>query len=125
MRAYYFGCPNNEAGHFLFKPRNGTIEKVRRHEVDTPERFFDGIDAVLAPKGINQRQSHAALRFIDGFTAIALWDRSVDSRFDSNAAFLFEGKHSFEDALHFAREFFPAIVTRIEAVAPIRLVGDA
>lgn len=49
-----------------------------------------------------------------GWTAMAFWDRSVDARRNSNAAFLIEKLATFPELLEDFRLHFPGIVKRFK-----------
>lgn len=115
QRAYYFGCWNGP-GHFLHKP--GGDRAVER-EARLP---WSNIDGRLCPGGDREAcgrpvafevEGRAALHHLDGWTALAFWDRSVDHRFHSNSVFFVEGTTSAEDVLRVARERFPEILRRL------------
>lgn len=108
---YYFGCWN-EVGHYFHDP-NG-----RRPRVVGPFDAFDRnrpIDAIYAPFGVNQDESATNLAYTNGWTVLAMWDRSIDSRPGSNAAFLAEGKHTENEMLASAKQLYPQIVNRLKA----------
>lgn len=114
-RAYYFGClcgvnGETQAGHYL---HDDHLRTVSWRERDAQPWGY--IDAQLAPKlGRHEEapQGHAALHHKDGWTALAFWDRSGDSRDNSNSAFLFDHVLTFDAALAAAREAFPALFER-------------
>ena len=115
-RAYYFGClrgvnGQTEAGHYLYDERLRSVP-WRQRKAATP---WEHIDAKLAPM-LRYReeapQGHAALHHKDGWTALAFWDRSGDSRGNSNSTFLLEGTLTFDQARVVARDVFPALFER-------------
>jgi hypothetical protein len=57
-------------------------------------------------------QGQADLVFVDGWTVIAYWDRSQDTRGASNSAFAAEGRHSFAELLTAAKEQWPWVFER-------------
>ncbi len=104
-KVYYFGCLQ-EAGHHM-------------HDANlrTDWGFLNSnpwgrtVDSDLCPKG-NQAEGKAALHYKGGWTALAFWDRSVDSRPGSNSVFLAEGAFDFGQMLELARATFPSIMQR-------------
>lgn len=63
-----------------------------------PGPWGDSIDGrAMYPS--NGRQGHAALHHKDGWTALCINDRSVDSRPGSHSAFLTEGTLTFDAML--------------------------
>jgi len=120
VNAYYFGCWQ-QSGHFLRTP-DGDGGCHWRH---ADSLLRDGvvpwgykIDGTLTPK-TTTKQGAAALHHLDGWTALACHDYTVDSRGNSNSAFVFDAVLDFDQALTAAREHFPKVVER---VGPIVLV---
>lgn len=113
MSAYYFGCWQ-QVGHAFFAPGMLTVSP---RDVAIPWDSY-GIDGKLCPPGrgrgaANQQEGVAALHHKDGWTALAFWDRTVDTRGGSNSAFLLEGEHDYTAALALARETFPEVFARL------------
>jgi hypothetical protein len=57
-------------------------------------------------------QGEALLHHAKGWTALAFWDRSVDSRPGSNAVFFADAYRGFDAMLADAREHWPTIFAR-------------
>ena len=55
------------------------------------------------------------LHHVAGWTVAAWWDRSADTRINSNAAVVMQGTHTWEAMLAAAREAFPRELARMEA----------
>ncbi len=117
MSAFYFGCArgvwgHREAGHYFYAPGG---RSAREAEAVNP---WGHVDGKLAPREYEGRsapecpQGVAALHHKDGWTALAFWDRTGDSRGNSNSTFLFDATLTFEEALAAARENFPALFER-------------
>jgi hypothetical protein len=138
MEIYYYGCGNDEAGHYFWRPvkshyRYG-IEKVRNDhgtlawspQLGTQPKDFKpivpwgySVDGSLQPLIRNDqggssyaKQGEAKLHHKDGWTAIAFWDNSVDDRPGSTSTFVMEGEYDFDEALAIAKENFPSIFER-------------
>jgi hypothetical protein len=97
MQVHYFGCQLHCLGHKWHGdvPWRPTWE----HPVGAVDgRFAPRIDGKEAPQG------EAALVHTGGYTLIAYWDRSGDSRPNSNSVFAAEGEHTFEELLAAAKE---------------------
>lgn len=115
--AWFFGCKSGP-GHHLYLP------SLRTADYDEPPacRYgvgpFKRIDGFLTPTETSA-QSAAAIHHEDGWTALAMHDYSADSRPGCNANFVFDAELSWDRAIAEAREWFPRIVARIEAAAPI------
>lgn len=127
MRAFYFGCARGvwgrrDVGHFMYEP--GGRQSDHWNSVGP----FDGIDSQLAPvsrygrlgfRGDGQNghgdeypNGVAALHHKDGWTALAFWDNTGDSRGNSNSNFFFDETLDFEAAVAAAREHFPELFER-------------
>ncbi len=108
---FYFGCWT-EAGHHLRDERGQTINE-RRMPSDFPcgECVLDG--GFLPPKQPEQ-EGLATVAHLNGWTVLAFWDRSIDSRGKSNSAFIMRGGMSFHEACHLAKDAFPSIWSRFK-----------
>lgn len=111
--AYYFGCWR-QSGHYFFT--EGMASARESYNATKARLPWDRIDGALYPSG---EQSEAALHHAGGWTALAMADRTVDSRGGSNSVFLFKDTLTFDQALARARELFGPVVARIEAARPI------
>ena len=127
---FYFGCWSR-SGHHLHKPNGRSV-----YDVKLPWKYIDG---VLQPhahpmiekangnrhvKSVDsdlQVQSLAALHHKDGWTVLAMWDRTVDTRYGCNANFFAKGTHTYAEMVPIIEEHFPQIWKRINAAAPVRL----
>lgn len=107
---FYFGCMR-EAGHYLYHPSGGTA-----YGYSVPNDFpcTQIPDAVFLPKQLPQDEGVASFLHLNGWTIIAFWDRSVDSRPGSNSVFLARGIMSFEAICAKSREAFPAVWKRFK-----------
>lgn len=122
--AYFFGCWR-DVGHYWWRPVGGGrftlgVEKIswREFEYGCPtDQPWGHVDGKLYPRPSGQ--SEAALHHKDGWTALAMVDRTVDSRPGSNSVFMFHATLDFDQAVDAARAHFPGVVERIEAAAPI------
>lgn len=114
MKVLYFGCWGR-VGHHLWTPQR---EMLRYHDRLPSDRTpWDGqLDGGLPPRPDGPHSEapngQAALHQKDGWTALAFWDNSVDTRGNSHSTFLFEGTCDFDAALASAREQFPTIFAR-------------
>lgn len=119
QRVVFFGTWQ-QAGHYLWLPN------MRHPKRDDPTFGWNAagpwkrLDGTLTPRD-TRAQSMACVHHMDGWTAIAMHDYTVDSRGGSNAVFVMDSEVSFDRALTNARLRFPKVVERIEAAAPIRL----
>jgi hypothetical protein len=118
MRVLYFGC-HRESGHYFWKPG------MRDRDCYPPQPLpWQHVDMALCPGVTDPEHPHrnrtrpevqgeAALHHKDGWTALAFWNRSVDTRPASNSAFIAEGEHDFETMMQLARDHFPEVVRRL------------
>lgn len=104
---YYFGCWDS-FGHFLHAPDG-------RRLWHGAGPFHNDLDSEYAPKGGVQNEYVSEITHKGGWTVLAMWDRSFDTRPGSNAAFVAEGTHTSEDMWNAARQFFPTITARLKA----------
>ena len=117
----YFGCPRSGVGHYLQAP-GGDILQCRNA---TP--WGNGIDGRLAPAcdasgRVTEAQGLIAVHRKDGWTALAWWDRSQDTRPGSNSAiFVASPDIGPEAALALGRKQFPWVFKRMkfELVLPM------
>jgi hypothetical protein len=105
--AYYFGCQEGGGGHRLYTSGGGTCN---REPAGFPCRTTT-LDAGLLPPG-SQKEGQATLVHLNGWTILAFWDRSIDSRSGSNSAFVFQGLMTFTEVCEQARLRFPEIWKR-------------
>lgn len=125
LRAIYFGCSrgvwgHREAGHCFHGP-DGRSLSTRDTERAQPFGMPDGKYAPRLP-GYRDReapQGQAALHHKDGWTLLAFWDRTGDSRGNSNSNFIFDAELAFDEAVAAAREHFGELFERFNFdVAP-------
>lgn len=127
MRVYFHGDSRlgrfGSAGHMLEPAERNTLEKRRRLGNDLPwwhvgskRAGKKGLDTELAPKP-KDKLGIAALHHENGWTALAFWDRSGDSRGNSNSVFIAEGEHSFAAMKQIAAEHFPRLWERCKGDA--------
>lgn len=106
---YFFGCWNNDKGYYFHRTDSTTVPWQDRHLIP----FVKKIDGVYAPAG-KQIEGRACLRHLRGWTVLAWWDRSVDTRSNSNAALVVEGEFEFEDMLVMLKNRFPRVFARFD-----------
>jgi hypothetical protein len=112
---YFYGCPkgmdkfHNEAGHTWRSSDGSSCDSVRT--ANPWGRYPDG---TLCPE--LQQQGAAILHQKNGWTAIGFWDRTGDTRGNSNSNFIVEGTYSFEEMCELAKESHPALWNRIGGV---------
>jgi len=103
----YFGC-NRTPGHNVWKRG---MQYSGRSEL---KNWFAYKDTVFAPWG-KEIEGRANLFHMNGYaTILAFWDRSVDSRGQSNSAFLLPGVLDFDEAVLKAKIYFPEVFKRFK-----------
>lgn len=106
MDLYYFGCRHGESGHNLWH-RDTRVPPSRWPAWPWPQ-----IDGKLTP--IQTAQNTWALHWLEGWSALAMHDYTIDTRPGSNAVFLgptpLAGRH---DILAEAAEVYPDVVARL------------
>lgn len=109
---FYFGCWGQTAGHYLHA---GGGSSMRQR--DLPEDWpiaVDFLDCGLLPPKKPQTEGLATFVHVNGWTIISFWDRSADSRPNSNSAFLARGLHSFDEIVRMTRAAFPSVWDRLK-----------
>lgn len=117
---YYFGCIGRP-GHYLFA---SPCHMVRMEPTEWPFGA-DGwmLDGKYPPPG-REEQSVALVVHVDGWTVMAMWDRSVDRRGKCNSNFVAHGEHTFDEMVALAAEHFPTVWKRINDAAPVTQWND-
>ncbi len=106
MRVYYFGCLGDK-GHYYFKSGSDRY-------CDPPEEFpwpgYEG-DGGLQPHP-GYKQGAAKLHHKDGWTALAWWDMTVDTRPASCSVLFVDAELDLGDMLLALLEHFPSVHKR-------------
>ena len=110
----FFGCWE-QSGHYLW-------DRDRRYlaprETSCPLKSSE-IVGVFAPRG-GEDERRLQLTHVHGWTVLAMWDRSIDTRPGSNAAFLESGTLTVDQMIATAERQFPTIAARLKAFAAYR-----
>lgn len=104
---YYFGCVGS-AGHFLHTP--GPLSVGLGQEI-LPKSLWPKVDTSFCPQD-GQGQGLIKYTQLDGWSIIAFWDRSGDSRPGSHSTFLINESVTPEDLLEAAKLAYPQIFSR-------------
>lgn len=121
MTVLFFGVrAGDAAGHVLCRADRLCL---RRETLPAPLRPFDARWCSTGDRD-PQRQGIVRLHHVAGWTVAAWWDRSADTRPNSNAALVAEGTHTWEAILTAAREAFPREIARMEARYTLALAPD-
>lgn len=123
MDIFYFGCESAQReGHYLFAPG---MRSAREYDIPGWPWEWGALDGAYAPKGTGQREGEARVIHHEGWTVLAMWDRSADTRGNSNAAFVARddtASLSFNHMVALARENFPQVWERITSRQPVSVV---
>jgi hypothetical protein len=128
VEAYYFGC-RGDKGHFWWRPYGGHAYDVERIVAPSVRDHIDGGFCPGAVWGDSWKRTRpevegeAALHHVDGWTVLALWDRSVDERGACNSNFVARGTHEYVIMRAIAEAQFPDVWKRFKF--EIRLVEPA
>jgi hypothetical protein len=108
MKAFYYGCKKltdgDQVGHYLYEPG------LRSSFDTTPWGHYP--DGTLLGES-RQVQGECVLTQKDGWTALSFWDRTGDTRGNSNSNFFFEGIYTFEQMVELSKQYFPEIMNRV------------
>jgi hypothetical protein len=119
---FYFGCWG-ESGHYLWTENRQHVWRDEDERARLP-KDWRAPDGTLCPGAIRvrghwehteaQTEGRAMLHWHAGWTAIAFWDRSVDTRMGCNSVFMARGRWSFEAMIEIAKARFPSIWQRFK-----------
>lgn len=101
-----------QKGHFLYYPNGQQANEVR---IKLPFKLHI-VDGGLLEQVSGQVHGKCQISYINGWTILGMWDRSLDSRGNSSSSFLFRGIHQLDDAIKLAIEHYPEIWERIKPV---------
>lgn len=108
---FYFGCYKS-VGHYLINQAGRLIVPSQASipwEVDEMERLCPPTRYYA-----DEKEGRAALHHRNGWTALAFWDRSVDTSYNSKSVFLAEGNLEFDAMIEQAQAAFPQIWKRFQ-----------
>lgn len=104
----FFGCLY-APGHFLHAPGGQTTRgsgcPLESHQ----------IDGIFVPRIAGEPQHATQLTHIHGWTVLAMWDRTIDSRPGCQAVFLERGRLLEETMWEIAAREFPKVTVRLVA----------
>src|SRR4051812_43443145 len=112
-RVYYFGCGEGY-GHFWFLPRG---ERTRGWQsssavADAMRTVFPRIDGIFTPNDCPEVEGEAKLTYVNGWTVLAWWDRSVDHRGKANSALVCHLPRDFDQMVALLAILFPEVSRR-------------
>lgn len=115
----YFGTGDRDLGHFWWV---GQVRRGRLQDDDVPWPAWEA-DGELQPRDPTQPQGLCKLHERDGWTCIAWWDRTRDTRPSSCSVFAAKGRHTFEEMCELLRQFYPNVAER--QTEPLRIKKTA
>lgn len=131
-RVFFFGVLTGRgAGHYLHTP-DGEIVGREKAILPVALHRLDGVWCAPVPRTTEEvwystsgydTEGQGYIHYVDGWTVISWWDRSEDSRGNCCAAFLIEGRHTWDNALNAASAAFPRELLRMTSNYPVRLAG--
>ena len=109
---YYFG-PWDSPGHYFFDEQGRHIRAFNEsfpwhwsgHEIDGKMQPGAGVRLARGER-LPEVEGEALLHHKDGWTALCMWDRSVDARGACNSNYLAEGIFSFDEMVAMASQRF-------------------
>lgn len=110
---YYFGCWDT-SGHYLHDVygNTGRSQDVK-DELPFPWTELDGTFCPGAnAEDSKQVEGSAKLTHVEGWTILAFWDRTVDTRGNSHSTYVMRGKHTGEEMLEAIKQNFPGVHAR-------------
>jgi hypothetical protein len=111
---YYFGCWDS-SGHFLVDRDGHSVLTAGPFDIYNLDGTFPNHVVSRHSGRRAEDETIASLAHWQGWTVLAMWDRSVDSRPGSNAAFVAPGELTHAQMWALAWEHFPQIVARLKA----------
>ena len=113
-RRLYFGCVDRP-GHYLWVP--GPLPAPGRwpYEELLPRVIGEGLDTEQFLHMPDNGTRGWSCSVVAGWSILARWDRSVDTRPGAKALFLFKGEKGFRELKRLAAKHFPRIWERIGA----------
>lgn len=114
---YFFGCLR-QAGHFLWSSslrHSWDLMELVGRETGRPldPGFCPGSTGLSFAGRRDQVEGHAGYVRRGGWTGLCWWDRSVDSRYNSNGQFWARGDHTAMALLQLGFAAFPDVQSRI------------
>ena len=116
----FFGCwDKHRTGHYLVNTDGSLVnDDYRQKEMGGCPLSANQLDGVFAPRtAVYEDETQTAVTHVHGWTVLAMWDRSADSRHASNAAFLAPGRCDEATMWTLAERAYPQIVQRLVAGA--------
>ena len=112
-KVFYFGY--YDGGHRMID-MNG--ERLYGSDIEVVTPWGSHPDGTLCPDGFKegekmQPEGKALLHHKEGWTALSFWDRSGDSRYNSNSNFFVRGEYGFDEMLALAKAQFHGIFARM------------
>jgi hypothetical protein len=114
-KVFYFGCLNSK-GHHYYRPGSDSTM------ADLPGPWEYEVDGGLQPHTGFTNQGDAALHHRDGWTCLAWWDMTMDTRPASCSAVIVDRVADAVEMLRLLGEHFPAVAKR--QTRPITVLAE-
>ena len=108
--AFYFGSVGGEEHRLFDAELKRVLGFPRVNVTDLPDIIVAGLDGGFLPD--TQEEGRARVQVLEGWTVLALPDRSADRRAGSHSTFVFKGVFGGVLAVTQARLLFPAVFAR-------------
>lgn len=116
IKTYFFGVISPDCkGHSFYDPSGKYLTAYERYELPFRIEILDG-GLLFNP----QEQGRLHLATINGFTILGMWDRTGDSRPNSNSSFIAQGIHTMEQMVEISKSNFPNLWNRIHPPQPTK-----
>jgi hypothetical protein len=102
-KLYYFGCITSGHGVHLGRQETSGMYRVIEGGLDT---------GLLKKAGVRDVPGQGTYVQDSGYSILTFWDRSGDSRPNSNSAFFALGEHTADELVAAARERYPHLFER-------------
>lgn len=109
----YFGCLKGRSGHFWCDPDGNNIISYTDY---LPAKWCaPHIDSGFAPRTATgeAKEGVGRVTLLRGWSVLAWWDRSQDSRPGSNSALVAHGRFSFDEMVAMGLESYPWVFARL------------
>ena len=110
----YFGCGRGEKGHYLYSASGSRLHRYGRTGPDY-QKGFEKLDGVFPPQPESAGPYRASVTRLGGwgYTVLAWWDYSEDTRRQSNSAIYCPSLTADpQKILEAAKQYFPWVFER-------------
>jgi hypothetical protein len=117
---FFFGCSNNEKGHYWFAPGEGLAsDEMVRRSLNIRMELVRSIDNRFLP--VDSKQGVYKVSSVPPVIIISWADYTVDSRPGSNSTLVGRGYFGSYEMLEDAQRLFPNFMSRQTILEPEKL----